>query len=674
MLWILKIFIILKNKFFMKIKQRKIWIIIILFYIKKYFKFTYILFFFFGYFLYFLSLEKCYDGFDICSINTKWIKHKINEVLLSCVIIVILIELIFYKIISALNFFHLVLFYIIVFAYSHGIDFDDHGYYNFYGSIALIISLISIISPINVLLYIIKLNDRIYLYLSLFVLLLLITLSIYILFTNYYMNCDDWKFGLNNSYIENDLNKYSCKIIFPKICPYKIGKYFFDKSKQNANNCPQSIGTKKKLLKFSNKKYVNINTTRFGYPLPKMNKFIHQGFKDNSPYIRNFFKNNIIDMDNHTLVHLFYKETFPELIVNYNRNIFGELIVEVRCNETLSKERKLLEQKTSPYSDNIIVLYIDSVSRSYSIRGLKKTMKFVEQFMQFKGSHNNNFSSDNYHSFQFFKYHAFNYYTRFNYPPIFYGKIKGKLERNIKFLKENGYVTCTINDFCHIEPTDTGHNMTNEEIPDHEMIICEPNMKRVFSTTKRCLYNKITADYAFDYGNQFWRKYLNNRKYLSITLEDGHEGTLEVLKYTDKSVYNFLNNLYNDNLFKKTSIFIISDHGTQAPSLYHLYNFYHIERFLPMFYLICNDRKNISYQDQYLNIYNNQQVLITGYDIYNTIVNLVYGDNYYLTENKTSNFSIIRSKFGISLFEEINPKKRNPKKYKYMTNEICVGN
>ena len=93
-----------------------------------------------------------------------------------------------------------------------------------------------------------------------------------------------------------------------------------------------------------------------------------------------------------------------------------------------------------------------------------------------------------------------------------------------------------------------------------------------------------------------------------------------------------------------------------------------------MFYLICNDRKNISYQDQYLNINNNQQILITGYDIYNTIVNLVYGDKYYLKENKNENISIPKSKFGLSLFEEINPKKRIPKNYANMTKKICIEN
>jgi len=35
-------------------------------------------------------------------------------------------------------------------------------------------------------------------------------------------NCDDWGKGLNNTYIENDNEKYGCRIVFPKHCYYKI--------------------------------------------------------------------------------------------------------------------------------------------------------------------------------------------------------------------------------------------------------------------------------------------------------------------------------------------------------------------------------------------------------------------------------------------------------------------
>ena len=66
-------------------------------------------------------------------------KKKIIEVVIFCLIILVLIELIFYRIISVLNLIHLSLFYILIYLYSHGIDFEDHGYYNFVGSIAIIL-------------------------------------------------------------------------------------------------------------------------------------------------------------------------------------------------------------------------------------------------------------------------------------------------------------------------------------------------------------------------------------------------------------------------------------------------------------------------------------------------------------------------------------------------------
>ena len=204
------------------------------------------------------------------------------------------------------------------------------------------------------------------------------------------------------------------------------------------------------------------------------------------------------------------------MIVDYTKNPLGELIINLQFNSTLSEERLLLENNSNPYSENLIVIFIDSVSRANSIRSLKKTLKFIEKFMQYKGSHNKNYPSENFHSFQFFKYHAFHHYTRYNYPQIFYGRVDGKFERNIKFLKENGYVTCYTNDMCYREPTNTGHNMTYNEISDHEILFCDPNHRTVFEGFTNCLYNKITSVYAFEYGTQFWRKYKYNRKYLSI--------------------------------------------------------------------------------------------------------------------------------------------------------------
>ena len=50
-----------------------------------------------------------------------------------------------------------------------------------------------------------------------------------------------------------------------------------------------------------------------------------------------------------------------------------------------------------------------------------------------------------------------------------------------------------------------------------------------------------------------------------------------------------------------------------------------IEQFFPILIIITNDLKNISYQQQYSEILNNQQTLITPFDLYYTLREIIYG-------------------------------------------------
>ena len=89
------------------------------------------IFFFISYLLFYFSLEKCYEGMDECPRRIIWIQNKIKEIIFSCLIMVILIELIIYKRISKLHLIHIILSFVLYYSYSHGITFEDHGYYNF---------------------------------------------------------------------------------------------------------------------------------------------------------------------------------------------------------------------------------------------------------------------------------------------------------------------------------------------------------------------------------------------------------------------------------------------------------------------------------------------------------------------------------------------------------------
>jgi len=83
-----------------------------------------------SYYLFFLSLEQCYEGVDICCKKLRGIKVKLVEESISCIITIILLELIILKKGSKLHLIHFISIYICFYKYSHGIDFDDHGYYN----------------------------------------------------------------------------------------------------------------------------------------------------------------------------------------------------------------------------------------------------------------------------------------------------------------------------------------------------------------------------------------------------------------------------------------------------------------------------------------------------------------------------------------------------------------
>ena len=545
-------------------------------------------------------------------------------------------------------------------------DFFDHGYFNITGGFIFYILIIIFILPFNGFFYFSK--DKIKL--IIYCILLIFVILLYYIFSHFYMSCDGWEKGLNNTYIQNDENKYGCEIPFPKFCPFKIYSPFIDLTRWLKIDCKdKNKYARNNLLKLSKSPSINKNTKRFGFPLTNnASECLLLSPIDNNRFFE-YIRENLIDMDNKEVLSKLKKEEIPEVVVDFSKDEFGEFKINLNYNEELSKERKKLEKNSIPYSNNIIVIYLDSVSRPSSIRKLKKTLNFFDQFMSYKGKTDIN-NVENFHGFQFFKYYSHIFHTFHNYPRLYYGNPSGKgIIRLSKYLKENGFMTGYANDFCYRDNTNTLHNMTIEEAYDHQMIICDPSKVHYNRKTIKCLYGKMDIEYLFNYGNQFWRQYKNNRKFLNIISNNAHEGSLEVLKYLDDIVFNFLNSLYQENLFKETSIFLLSDHGCEMPSLYYLNTFYKIEAYLPMLYMIINDRKNSTYNEQYGNLNINQQKFITAYDIYNTINHIAYGDKYFNISSIP--FSSPKSKLGESLFMEIDGK-RHPNMYIEMSNRSCI--
>ena len=627
---------------------------------KRHWNFIILLLSIFTYVLFFFSLEKCTEGVDKCCMKFSWIKTKIIEESISCLLTVIIVEIIIIKKLSKLHLIHFICVFISFYFYSNGIDFEDHGYYNIKYYFIIIIFILLLFLLFN---YLLSLKKR-----KIIILFIETFLLIFYLFSNIIYNskgCEDWKIGLNNTSIDNDKMKYECLIKIPKNCFYKFGKFILDKNRYSPLKCSNNnLKMRNKFLRESKSPFINEKTLHIGFPLiNKEEKFFLD--IDYSIFRNNVF-NNFIDMNNSTLLNLL-NGNIPEISVDFSKKLGGKMNVNLMFNQSLSYERKKLENKTDRYSKNVMVIFLDSVSRAYSIRQLKKTLKFIEKFFSYKGNKNNKFPSDNFHSFQFFKYYSHKFYTTGNYPILFYGKHINETNKHINlYFKKNGFITSYTADFCYNDYVRTYHNFSFEDVYDHLYAVCDPNY---FGPTPQihCYYNKYHVEFMFEYINQFWRKYQDNRKFAALLTTFAHEGSLERLKYIDNIIYEFLCRLFNDNLLRETTIFLLSDHGVAIPSIYFLNDFFRYEKVLPMFYLFVNDRKNVSYERQYKYLNQNQQSFITGFDIYNTIIDIIYGDKYDSEE-------IIGAKsiYGKSLFEEIKQKGRSPKNYTSMDLYACV--
>jgi len=90
-----------------------------------------------------------------------------------------------------------------------------------------------------------------------------------------------------------------------------------------------------------------------------------------------------------------------------------------------------------------------------------------------------------------------------------------------------------------------------------------------------------------------------------------------------------------------------------------------------MLFIITNDRKNKNFEEQYKYLQENQQTFITGLDVYDTLLHIIYGDRYFSFKDKDEDINSIRAKSGKSLFTKIDQKLRSPKLYEEMDDKSC---
>ena len=352
--------------------------------------------------------------------------------------------------------------------------------------------------------------------------------SLYIFLYNKYKDkyfCKNWDRGLNGTFISNNKSLYSCSVDIPTSkCFIDIISPILDFSKLLNIKCEKRKEKEKYLLKQSS----NLNTLKeikkIGYPITINST---EEIKGNSALysesLMKFVLNNMINLDDKNILNKLNRNMRPEVYIDYTNNPYGELKQDINFNEKLSQERWDLSKKNK-ISNDILILFMDNLSRVHFYRQYKKTSKFIKKFLSFKGFSTENNSDQKYHGFEFLKYHKIKGATLFNAIPMFSGVYYDKKNRMISIVKEMkklGYITCNVQDICHKELMGIGKidNYSYIEF-DHEYSApnCDPNIYTLGyglssgenGIFRKCLYGKESIEHALKYGKNFWKAYGKN--------------------------------------------------------------------------------------------------------------------------------------------------------------------
>ena len=627
---------------------------------------------------YIKSLKGCDgDEFKCVVINIKYIFDDIHYCLRAIFYFWCFLLFFYFKIISK---YQIIIFFFIIFELllkDTGDSFLHHGILNFI-ALLVILSLGEIL--ILLFIFIINIKNK---KISFLIFIILILHSL-IFFNNnkdkYF--CKNWDRGLNGSFISNNETLYPCSIIIPKNkCLIDILSPIFDLSKILNIRCENRKEKEKYLLKNSSNLKIYKKIKKIGFPITKIDKEEIKGKSAlYSKSLMEFVRSNLINLDDENILKNLTQNKKAEIIIDFTNNPFGELKQEINFNKSLSNER--LKSGSNHSSNNILFLFFDNLSRVHFYRQYKKTSNFIKNFLSFKGYSSNN--NQIYHGFEFFKYHKFFASTAYNVIPMFSGVYfygKNRMISLVKEMKKEGYVTCNVQDVCHkgLMMVENVENFTYIEF-DHEYAApnCDPNVYNfgygIFSgengILRKCLYGKESIEHAFEYGKNFWKAYKENKKFLRIVNNYGHEYSGEKSKYVDLALYNFLLFLFNSGQLINTSIFFVGDHGNMLLGAYQIFkpNDIEIEQYFPILIIITNDLKNTSYSEQYSEIIKNQQTFITSFDIYFTLREIIFGNEYKdnLLKEQIGN--------GESLFKYINPKERSCDKYIQIDKCYCNNN
>ena len=553
---------------------------------------------------------------------------------------------------------------------DHNNEIIKHGLFNF---LAFVLSSILLFLIIIFFHFIYNLFSKKKYSIILFI-IIFIKLMFYIFkqYKSKHFLCNYWTKGLNNSEIDNESRDYPCQLIIPKpnSCYISgIGPYIDLTPKYRPTCLDYNLIKEQKedFLKNTKKtKYFKLSKKeRFGFPLTNNRYFSPYEYGAILYYLNKSFyldiNKNVILMDlfDKNKSKYYPKISTPEIQVTLTKN-GGKLDIKIQKNETLIKEREsIIKNNNKQKYKNVLVMFFDTVSRVHFFRKFPKTIEFFNRFSKYE----EDFKRKKMTLFQYFKYNSIYPYTDPNLRAAFFGSRYWKKGIHFaNYFKKKGYIIGRVNTLCEKE------SVFNKKKPsqllyafwDHEglSLSCIKSfykgflVGRLHPVLRKCLFGKDMFQYALEYLESFWTTYFNQHKLFLFQSIEGHEPTGQLIGYYDEIVYNFFNKFYNKEYFNDTAIILFSDHGMHLTGPLYLFDsqdFFN-EKGLPFLFLFIPNEKKLYENNTYEKMKSNQQTFITPFDIYNTLIDLSSDNN--------KEYNKFASKFGTSLLNQINFKKR----------------
>jgi uncharacterized metal-binding protein len=570
------------------------------------------------------SLRGCFGTQAEClkNLNEGEVRALLALISRSGLILAVTITIVIYGFANKIFLFAIAAIYgFLCFYYDVGADLDYHGAYN---RVLLLLLFVLWFACLNLIVFIIRGFRRVPIITG--IILLVALSSLYAFYRiRVKTSCKDWLVGLKG--VKLDQSKMPCKFQVPEECWIDVFEGLFDYSGWFKDNCSVIRNGDRSLYdKYFKEKNPNyLPTTLIGFPRTE-----NYTYDDSVHFVLDYkIMRELIDMNDPNVSEEVKKRT--EVMIDY-RGEESKVIIRIFRDENLIRQRLPLYQRLGKALQikNLMIIYVDALSRRHFLRKMKKTTAWLEKF--YKSDH------PRYTSYQFLKYHSIGYFTQINTIPAFLGKwwLEAGGNYYTKYWKEKGAITSQSISFCGRELFDLENDQfrhMNWESYDHEHIalFCDPNYNQAdnpytpflgaYSVRRRCLHGKETNDYQLEYGYKFWETYKDMPKVLRMDFIDAHEGSMEVVKYLDDKLEKFLLDLEENDLLEDTFLLFMADHGNNMPGFVSLMDpmDFKIEKYLPMMYLVVPEKFRKVYGQ---NLENNEQSIITAWDIHNTLLQI----------------------------------------------------